>query len=150
MVFFIWKKNNVSFSRYQDFLCFCEVCRFQILWRHHKHCCLMLISYYLDLCLFLLNLIPIKMTFGQILVYCITNISNIFLAECGRLKTSSSPFYDFIKMTIQQDLAIFHGWHIPFLIALYSPFQKNETLESWHIWLLSNWDRLLNWKGPGI
>ena len=34
-------------------------------------------------------------------------------------------------------MAIFNGWHIPFLIVLYSPFQKNETLESWHIWLFS-------------
>ena len=31
----------------------------------------------------------------------------------------------------------------PFLIVLYSPFQKNETLESLHIRLLSNWGRLL-------
>ena len=30
----------------------------------------------------------------------------------------------------------------------YSHFQKNEALESWHNWLLSNWNRLLNWKGP--
>ena len=93
---------------------------------------------------------PVKMKFGQILVCCMTNISNMFSAECGRLETSSRLFYDFIKMATQQDLAIFNGWHIPFLIVFYSPFQKNETLESWHIWLLSNWDRLLNWKGPGI
>ena len=93
---------------------------------------------------------PIKMKFGQILVCCMTNISNMFLAECWRLETSSRLFYDFIKMAIQQDLAIFNGWHIPLLIALYSLFQKNETLESWHIWLLGNWGRLLNWKGPGI
>ena len=91
----------------------------------------------------------IKMKFGQILVCCMKNISNMFLAECWRLETSSRLFYDFIKMTIQQDLAIFNGWHIPFLIVLYSSFQKNETLESWHNWLLSNWSRLLNWKGPG-
>ena len=91
----------------------------------------------------------IKRRFGQILLYLRTNISNMFLAQCWRLETSSRSFYDFIKMTIQQDLAIFNGWHIPFLIVLYSPFQKNETLESWHIWLLSNWSRLLNWKGPG-
>ena len=93
---------------------------------------------------------PIKMKFGQILVCSMTNISNMFLTECWRLETSSRLFYDFIKMTIQQDQAIFNGWHVPFLIVHYSPFQKNETLESWHIWLLSNWDRLLNWRGPGI
>ena len=35
------------------------------------------------------------------------------------------------------------------LILPYLPFQKNETLETWHNWLLSIWSRLLNWKGPG-
>ena len=84
------------------------------------------------------------MKFVQVLVCCRKNSFSMFLAECWRLETSSGPFYDFIKKTIQQDLAIFNGWHMPFLIVLYSPFQKNETLESWHIWLLSNWDRLLN------
>ena len=84
------------------------------------------------------------MKFGQILVCCMTNISNMFLAEYWRLETSSRLFYKFFKMTIEQDLAIFNGSHIPFLIVLYPPFQKNETLESWHLWLLSNWGRLLN------
>ena len=49
-----------------------------------------------------------------------------------------------LNLKIQQDLAIFNGWHIPFLIVLYSALQKNETLESWHIWLLSYWSRLIN------
>ena len=62
-----------------------------------------------------------------------TNISNMFLTECWRRETSSRPFYDFIKAAIQQDLVIFNGRHIAFLIVLYSPFQKNETHESWHI-----------------
>ena len=47
--------------------------------------------------------------FGQIVMCCMTNIFNMFLAECWRLETSSRLFYDFIKMTIQQDLAIFNG-----------------------------------------
>ena len=55
---------------------------------------------------------PIKMKFGQILVCCMKNISNMFLAECWRLESSPSLFYDFIKITIQKDLAIFNGWHI--------------------------------------
>ena len=84
------------------------------------------------------------MKFAQILVCCMTNIANMFLAESWRPETSTWLFYDFIKITIQQDLAIFNGLHAPFLIFLYSPLQKNETLESWHIWLLRNWDRLLN------
>ena len=33
---FIWRKNNVSFSRYLDFCNFIES-RFQNLWRHHRH-----------------------------------------------------------------------------------------------------------------
>ena len=64
------------------------------------------------------------MKFGQILVCCITNISNMSLTECWRLENSSRLFNDSIKMAIQQDLAIFNGRHIPFLIVLYSPFQK--------------------------
>ena len=68
------------------------------------------------------------MKFGQILVRCMKNITDIFLAECWILETSSRLFYDFIKMTIQQDLVIFNGCHILFSIVLYSPFQKNETL----------------------
>ena len=77
----------------------------------------------------------IKMKFGQILVCCMTNM---FLVYCWRLETSSRPFYDFIKLTIWQDLAIFNSWHLPFLNVPYSPFQENETLESWYTWLLNN------------
>ena len=73
-----------------------------------------------------------------------TNISNMYLTECWRLETRSRLFYDFIKVTVQQDLAIFNGLHIPFLVVLYLPFQENETLESLHIWLLSDWGWLLN------
>ena len=87
---------------------------------------------------------PIKMTFGQILVCCMTNISNIILAECWRLKTSSRLFHDFIKITIQQDLAVFNGWHIPFLIVVYSPFQKKFNTGILAYLVMSNWGRLLN------
>ena len=48
----------------------------------------------------------------------------MFLIEYWILKTSSSPFYNFIKVTIQRDLAIFKSLHSLFLIALYSAFQK--------------------------
>ena len=70
------------------------------------------------------------MKFSQILVCCMTNIFNMSLAQCWRLKTSPRPFYDFITMTIWQHLAIFNSSRLPFLIVPYSPFQKNETLES--------------------
>ena len=52
------------------------------------------------LCLFFGILSTIKMKFGQILVYYKTNISNMFVAQCWRLETSSKPFYDFIEMII--------------------------------------------------
>ena len=75
------------------------------------------------------------------------NICNMFLTQRRRLETSSRHFYDFIKMPIQRDFAIFNGRHLPFLIAPYSPFQKSETLEPGHNWLLINQSKLLKWKG---
>ena len=51
----------------------------------------------LHLRLFLLN--P-KYYENEILVCCMKNISNIFLAHFWRLKTASRPFYNFTKMTI--------------------------------------------------
>ena len=50
-----------------------------------------------------------KIKFGQMLVCYMTNISNTFLAQGWRLGTSSRSFYDFIKFTTQQDLAIFNS-----------------------------------------
>ena len=46
------------------------------------------------------------MKFGQILVQCLTNISNMFLIQSWRLEVSSRPFQDLIKMTMSQDIAI--------------------------------------------
>ena len=89
------------------------------------------------------------MKFGQILVYLIANISDIFFAHCWRLENSSTPFYDFNEMAIYQDLLVLSSWHLPFLIVLHSPFQKNEIVEYWYIWLLSNWSWLLNCKVLG-
>ena len=65
---------------------------------------------------------------------CITNISNMFLAQCWRLATNSRPFDDnFIKMTIGQDLAIFNSWYLPFLNVPYSPLKK---LKHWNLDIL--------------
>ena len=91
-------------------------------------------------------LITIKMKFGQILVCCMTNISDLFFAQCWRLETTSRLFYNFIKMTIEQDLTILNSWHLPFLSVPYSPFQKNEAPQSWHNWLLNNWSMLRKLK----
>ena len=66
-----------------------------------------------------------------------------------RLETNSRLFYFFIKMAIKQDLTIFNSWHLPFFIVPYSPFQKDDTLESWYNLLFSNWSRFLKWKEPG-
>ena len=59
------------------------------------------------------------MKFGQILLCCMTNISNMFLVRCFRLATSSRPFYDFIKMTTERYLAIFNREHLLFLTLPY-------------------------------
>ena len=90
----------------------------------------------------------IKMKVGQILVYLIANISNVFLAHSWRLETSSRPFQDFSEMTKKRDPSIFSSWYLPSLILSYSPFQKNELLETWRNWLLSNWSKLPNCKRP--
>ena len=60
----------------------------------------------------------------------------MFLAECWRLETSSRLFYHLIKTTIQQELAIFNGWHIPFSIVLYSTFQK---MKHWNLDIFGYW-----------
>ena len=94
------------------------------------------------------------MKLDKILVRFMTNISNLFLAQYWRLETSFRPFYDFIKIKIYWDMAIFNIWHLSFFLLPYSPFHKNKTLEyTWHNWLLtlmSNWIRFLNWKGPSL
>ena len=54
----------------------------------------------------------------------------MFLAQWWRLETSSRLFYDFIKMTILRDLALFNSWHLPYLNVPNTPFQNNERLES--------------------
>ena len=43
------------------------------------------------------------MNFSHILVYLMTNIFNMFLAQCWRRETSSRPFYDFNEMTLYRD-----------------------------------------------
>ena len=40
------------------------------------------------------------MKFGQILVYLVSNISDMSLAQCYELETSSRTFYGFNEMTI--------------------------------------------------
>ena len=54
----------------------------------------------------------------------------MFLAQWWRLETGSRLFYDFIKMTILRDLALFNSWHLPYLNVPNTPFQNIERLES--------------------
>ena len=71
-----------------------------------------------------------EVKFGQILVCCMRNISNLFLAQYWGKETNSRLFYFFIKMTIKQDVTIFNSGHLPFFFVPYSLFQKDNTLES--------------------
>ena len=87
----------------------------------------------------------ITMKFGHILVYLITNICNMFLAQCWRLELLPGQFTILMKWhyneTCQLGVDIYH-----FQFSLIPPFQKNKKLETWRNWFLSNWSRLLNWK----
>ena len=100
MNFFILAKNDLSFPTALDFCVFVKSRDFKI--------CDMIIGIAIywkwHLYLFLLN-----SKYYHILVCCLTNISNMFFAQCWRLEISSTPFYDFIKMTIKQGLAIFRS-----------------------------------------
>ena len=88
-IFFIWRRNNVSFTRYVDFCVFMKSTNFKT-WHRHRHC----YTYFFWI------LSTIKKKFGQILVYCMKIISNMFLGLCWRLKTSFRPLFDFTKMTV--------------------------------------------------
>ena len=50
--------------------------------------------------------------------------------------TSSRPFYDFLKMKIQRDQTIFDSWHLPFLIAPNTTFQK---MKHWNLDIIGYW-----------
>ena len=69
--------------------------------------------------------------------------------NAGDWKLVQGPFMILLEQQYSDICPFFQSWHLPFLIVPYSPFQINETLESWHNWLLSNLSRLLNWEGPG-
>ena len=95
-IFLIWRKNDISFSRYLDFCAFVKSTDFKI--------CHVIIgiasSGIFTYAYFLWILSTLKKKFGQVVVCCETNISDTFLAQDWRLETSSRLFYDFIKMTL--------------------------------------------------
>ena len=49
----------------------------------------------------------IKMKFGQVIVQLMTNMSDLFVALLGKLKTSYRLFYDFDKMALVCDVVFF-------------------------------------------
>ena len=77
LIFLIWRKN-VSFSRYLDFYVFVKFTNYTFAY-----------SFWI--------LRSIKMKFGQMLVYPITNIFSMFLAQCWRLETNSRLFMILMK-----------------------------------------------------
>ena len=79
------------------------------------------------------------MKFGQILVCCMTNISNIVLAQCWRLKRVPGLFMILLQWQYNKIWRHFLIVDIlPLLIVPYLYFQKSEILEFWDNWLLSN------------
>ena len=171
--FLTWRKSNILFSRYLDFCTFVKSTDFKI-------CDIIIgisssgISTSAD---FFWILSTLKKKFGQMLECCNTNISIMFLAQDWRLRleASSRLFYDFIKMTLQRDLAIFNiDIHFaeghPSILNL-TTFCQIFHVDYWppcsffhlqfvnvhfspfhksrHNWLLSFSSRFLNWKGPG-
>ena len=83
MNFSIWRRN-VSFSRYLVLVFVkSEIHKFQNLGRHHRHCYIMAVTLLL---IFIWILSTIKMNFGQIIVCCMINISNMF---CSMLETGN-------------------------------------------------------------
>ena len=71
---------------------------------------------------FLVILDSIRIEFGQILVQYTKNRSKLFLAQLGRLGSSSRLFYDFIQMAIERDMLI--------LGSLCSDGQSSHTQKS--------------------
>ena len=97
MDFFIWRKKMFRSWDMYVFVFFCEILTFLNRLCHHRH------RYMVEVTLnvyFFWILSTIKMTFGRILVRCMTNISNMPLNQCWIQETGSSLFYDFIRMVI--------------------------------------------------
>ena len=94
--FLIWRKKSILFWRYLNFCAFVKSTDFKI-------CDIItgITSTGISISAYLFWVLStLKKKLGQILVCCETKISNMFLAQDWRLKTSSRLFYDFIKMTI--------------------------------------------------
>ena len=57
------------------------------------------------------------MQFGQVIVQLIINMSDLFVALLGKMKTSYRPFNDFDKIALVCDLGFFSQISLLFLIV---------------------------------
>ena len=123
MIFVIWRKNNDSLSRCLDF---------SFLWNSQILKSVLPSQTLLNnesntYAYFYWILSTIKMKFGLILAYCMPNTSNIVLAQCRTLESSSKPFYDFITKKIWIRSIFFFFFLLTFTIFKYPLliFSKN-------------------------
>ena len=88
--------------------------------------------------------------FGQMLVW--QTFPSCFGLSAGNWELVLGPLMIWQYAKIWPHLT-FNRCHLTFFIVPYSTFKKKkkkkETLESWRNWLLSIWDRLLNWERSG-
>ena len=123
MNFFIQRKN-ISVSRYLNSWVFvkstdCKIC-----------------DIILGIAYFFWVLSSIKMKFGQVLVCCMKNICNMFLAQCWRLETSSAPFMSLLKWQYSEIwpfliVDIYHFW-----MSLIYHFKKTKH---WNLDIIVYW-----------
>ena len=81
------------------------------------------------------------------LMCCMTKISNMFLVQYWRLETNSESFFDFIKRTIGQSLAIFNSWYLQFLNVLLTFSKKKKKKKKKKPWNIDIIGYLVNGAG---
>ena len=91
--FFYLKKKSCFVLEISRFLCFCETCRFQNLWRHDRYCCIMQVTFVLIFWI----LSPLKMKFRQILVCCMTKFVTCYWLNAGDWKLVPASFMILLK-----------------------------------------------------
>ena len=138
---FIWRKNNVSFSRYLNFQIYGSAASSEALLHNRS---------YTYACFFWM-LSTIKMKFVQSLVCCMTNVSNIFLAKCWRLEISSRLFYNFIRINYNEELFFIHlfkkmkQWNLFFFVIFISFFTNCVAISKLNICLIKSSENTHVW-----
>ena len=127
MIFFIWRKNKVSFLRYRDFCVFVKPADFKIF----DVIISIGASYKLHLCLFLLKPKSYQNEIWSNTSAVLQTFLICFWVNAEDWKLVPGFFMILLKWWHRKIWLFFNGWHITFLVVLYSPFtfQKNETLE---------------------